>query len=441
MVSQSISFSVHSSTVFTACGDDILCVETANGPGYAMRVQAMIHNPPHISSEDPTPDSIRRRPIQFDASANVANGSLCEKYPEGITGSFSPKQCRHLQDQGIGLHYPEDIAGSFRPEQHLSLQDRGIDSYNGKQVVGSNAGCVLERPGMSIEVPPTMSAAHHSHLDPSQLVIKKDNVSELAAGNYLAMQQPVKDIEFCKDTTGRRRTRTSQPSPEVNFDKGTSIPLEERQSKAIKVVNHVARVVPSTFYPVVAESHNPYGQEESSQCRVPTGDPNLSAFKDLDPRVNAILDEPDNNSVSAAAAVGELANAAGGISITRDEALSQNSFKNKTGNEENSFDLISDEDDDSRNIECSHKEESLREEPSLAARGLDQPSQEDFIPQWQLEKDEVQTAKLIGSGGFGEVFDGKCRGRRVAIKMMRNRGGPLQDKIVETFFSEVEVMR
>jgi tRNA A-37 threonylcarbamoyl transferase component Bud32 len=185
------------------------------------------------------------------------------------------------------------------------------------------------------------------------------------------------------------------------------------------VVNRVTSVLPSA----AIECHTAYGQEEVNSH---------------EPTVNVIQDGEDDSSNAGFAATG--------TSRARDVARPQDLFKNRTDDEEHSFDVIS-EDGDSKNIERSDKEEAMREEQSLeeqeeslAARHVDQPSQEDFRPRWQLEKDEIQTAKLIGSGGFGEVFDGKCRGRQVAIKMMRNRGGPLQDKIMETFFSEVEVM-
>jgi serine/threonine protein kinase len=61
------------------------------------------------------------------------------------------------------------------------------------------------------------------------------------------------------------------------------------------------------------------------------------------------------------------------------------------------------------------------------------------IGRWELEANEVEIGRELGSGAFGTVFRGKMRGKDVAIKKLNVQ--QFDDDTLAAFKQEVAIMR
>eukprot|EP00009_Paramoeba_aestuarina_P002419 CAMPEP_0201508716 /NCGR_PEP_ID=MMETSP0161_2-20130828/1986_1 /ASSEMBLY_ACC=CAM_ASM_000251 /TAXON_ID=180227 /ORGANISM="Neoparamoeba aestuarina, Strain SoJaBio B1-5/56/2" /LENGTH=515 /DNA_ID=CAMNT_0047903459 /DNA_START=93 /DNA_END=1640 /DNA_ORIENTATION=- len=56
----------------------------------------------------------------------------------------------------------------------------------------------------------------------------------------------------------------------------------------------------------------------------------------------------------------------------------------------------------------------------------------------EIQPDEIELLKLIGEGTFGKVYQGKCRGKEVAVKVFKNKD--LSEEELSNFRDEVAIM-
>ena len=378
-------------------------------PGRVVRVGTDVHVPAHSTDDDLTPDNIHTRPIQFVNSSDKPTSTAPTPSHQEVIANVSRQR---LDDA---------------PHQMLHLEEAPV---RGSQVI--------DNPG-NLRPPSEAAASYgrmHSGLDQSQLFIQQpSNLLQIAAARAtLAMQshghQHMRNIRYQMDT---RRHRQKKPSPsgisDITHNQENvweQLP-QDQKTQTEAMLNRIASKVDPSMYSDLPKS-------SSGECyamndvRIPPSDANLYQQFNMKPGVNDQL-SPGNDSI---------ANGANLINHIADTPQAEAVESNDLNSEEvKSFVEITEEKNDPLNIPNSYEPDRV----VVSDRDNNQSSRGDYVPAWQLAKDEVKTSKLIGSGGFGEVFEGKCRGKQVAVKLMKNRGGALQDKIVETFFSEVEIMR
>jgi len=76
------------------------------------------------------------------------------------------------------------------------------------------------------------------------------------------------------------------------------------------------------------------------------------------------------------------------------------------------------------------------------ATGASAPSAESSsraLESWEMDFNEIEVGKLLGRGGFGEVFKGIWRGTEVAVKKLLNQR--MTDEALQEFRSEVQMLR